>query len=138
MMAGDALRTLLTGISLSARLIAEDAVTIEPPPPLAQAEPAPENSAHRLYYSRIQAGLEQAFCKDNQVRPGGYRALLKFTIAADGQIRQPKVVGTTGSEARDRMIAQTLDGVELGSPPPADLRQPIMMVILPQTCGRAS
>jgi hypothetical protein len=140
MPAGDALRTLLTGMSLSARLIAPDAVTIELPPASAHedAEPAPQNSAHRVYYSRIQAGLEQAFCKDNQVRPGGYRALLKFTVAQDGRIRQPHVVGTTGSDERDRMIARTLDGVELGSPPPADLRQPIMMVILPQICGRAS
>lgn len=133
----DALRMLLSGTLLSARLIAQDAVTIELPPAAAQPAmgPAPDKSAYRLYYSLIQAGLERAFCKDDQLRPGSYRAVLKFTIAANGQIRQPSLVGTTGNDDRDRIIARALDGVSIGRPPPADLQQPIMMVILPQSSG---
>jgi hypothetical protein len=133
----DALRMMLIGTSLSARLISQDAVTLElqQNPVRTVMEPAPDQSVHRVYFSLIQAGLERAFCRDSQVRPGGYRAVLRFSIAANGQIRQPSVVGTTGSEDRDRMIVRTLGGVSLGSAPPADLQQPIMMVILPRSSG---
>ncbi len=136
-----ALRMMLIGTSLSARLISYDAFTVEfqkaPAPAQGATDHTPDTSEHRSYFGLIQAGLERAFCKDNQLRPGSYRVVLKFTIAANGQIRQPSVVGTTGSEDRDRMILQTLENVSLGSSPPADLQQPIMMVILPQSSGAA-
>lgn len=133
----DALRMLLSGTSLSARSIAQDAVTIEQPPVSAQraAGPSPDKSAHRVYYSLIQGSLERALCRDDQIRPGSYRAVLKLTIAANGLIRQPSLVGTTGNVDRDHMIAQALDGVSIGSSPPADLLQPVIMVILPQSSG---
>jgi hypothetical protein len=135
--AADALRMMLMGTSLSARLIAPDAVTIElsQRPAQAAAGSSPDQNAHQIYFGLIQAGLERAFCKDSQVRPGGYRAVLKFRIAANGQIREPSVVGTTGDDERDRMILRTLDGLSLGNSPPAGLQQPIMMVILPQSSG---
>jgi hypothetical protein len=137
--AEDALRTMLIGTSLSARSISQDAFTVElqQAPAQAATDQTPDTSEHRSYFGLIQAGLERAFCKDNQIRPGSYRVVLKFTIAANGQIRQPSVVGTTGSEDRDRMVLQTLENVSLGSSPPADLQQPIMMVILPQSSGAA-
>jgi hypothetical protein len=133
----DALRALLAGTSLIARSIAQDAVTLEPAQTTVAPipEPSPEKSAHRAYFSLIQAGLERAFCADAQIRPGDYRAVLKFTIDPNGQIRQPRVVGTTGSEVRDQMIARKLEGIPLGSSPPADLSQPIMLIILPQSSG---
>jgi hypothetical protein len=133
----DALRMMLTGTPLSARTIAPEAVTIERQqnPAQAAAGPSPDKSEHRRYFSQIQAGLERAFCKDDQVRPGGYRVVVKFSIAGNGQVRWPSMVGTTGSEDRDRTILLTLDGVSLGSAPPADLPQPIMMVILPKSSG---
>jgi hypothetical protein len=118
---------------LSARSIGGDSVTIEPSRASIPVGPTPENSVHKFYFSLIQAGLERAFCKIAQVRPGGYRAILKFTISTNGQIREPRVVGGPGSEDRDRMIMRVLDGISLGSSPPADLQQPVMMVILPQS-----
>ncbi len=137
--ASEALQLLLAGTRLSARAIAQDAVTIEQAQASAHVVvgPPPDRSANRLYFGVIQAGLERALCDEEQVRPGGYRAVLKFTIAADGQIRQPSLVGTTGNEQRDRIIARKLDGVSLGVPPPADLQQPIMIAILPQPSGTA-
>jgi hypothetical protein len=133
----DALRMMLIGTPLSARLISQDAVTIEQQqnPVRTSVEPAPDRSEHRLYFGQIQAGLERAFCGDNQIRPGGYRVVLEFSIAANGQINQPSMVGTTGSEGRDRSILRTLSGMSLGGAPPADLRQPIMIVILPRSYG---
>lgn len=131
-----ALGILLSGSTLSARAIAPDAVTIEVPQTDAQiAGPTVEKSTHRRYFGLVQAGLEQAFCNDPQLRPGDYRAVLRFMVAANGHIREPRVIGTTGSNFRDREIARTLESVVVGSPPPADLPQPIMMVILPQTSG---
>jgi hypothetical protein len=126
-----------TGTSLSARSISQNAVTIElqQSPVRTAVEPAPSQSEHRLYFSLIQAELERAFCRESQVRPGGYRAVLRFSIAANGQIRQPSLVGTTGSDDRDRMILRTLGSASLGSAPPPDLQQPILMVILPQSSG---
>lgn len=131
----DALRMMLVGTSLSARSIAQDAVTLElqQAPARVAMDQAPDKNEHQLYFGLIQAGLERAFCKNSQLRPGGYRAVLKFTIATNGQIRQPSLVGTTGNEDRDRMILRTLENVSLGGSPPADLQQPIMMIILPQS-----
>ena len=135
----EALRLLLVGTSLSARAIAQDAVTIELPQASADKVVAapPERSPHRLYFGVIQQSLERALCENEQLRPGRYRAVLKFTIAANGQIRQLSLIGTTGDEERDRMIARTLEGVPLRMPPPADLQQPIMIVVLPQSNGAA-
>ena len=135
--AADALRMMLVGTSLSARLISQDAVTIElqQSPVQTALGPAPDQSEHRRYFGLIQAGLERAFCGDNQIRPGGYRVVLRFSISANGQIREPSVIGTTGSEDRDRMILRALGGVSLGSAPPANLQQPILMVILPRSAG---
>lgn len=135
--AAAALRALLSGTSLSARSIARDAVTLELLPASAQpaAGPVPDQSVHRVYYSLIQEGLAREFCSVDQLRPGSYRAVLKFTIGANGVIHRPSLVGTTGDGDRDRMIARTVDGMVIGSPPPADLQQPIIMVILPQSSG---
>ena len=135
--AAEALRMMLVGTSLSARLISQDAVTIElqQSPVQTVLGPAPDQSEHRRYFALIQAGLERAFCRDSQIRPGGYRVVLRFSIAANGEIREPSVIGTTGSEDRDRMILRALGGVSLGSAPPANLQQPIMMVILPRSAG---
>jgi hypothetical protein len=121
--AAHALRALLSGTSLTVRSIAHDAVTIERPPASVQpaAGPDPDNSTHGSYYSLVQAGLQRAFCK--------------FTITQIGVIHQPSLVGTTGNGDRDRMIARALDGMSIGRPPPADLQQPIMMVILPRSSG---
>lgn len=123
---------------MSARAIAQDAVTIEPVAAQPMAGPAPDKSMHRIYYGLIQAGLERAFCRNDQLRPGSYRAVLEFSVAANGQIHQPRLIGTTGNDDRDRMIARVLDGVSIGSSPPADLQQPIVMVILPQSSGHVA
>jgi hypothetical protein len=135
--AAEALRMLLTGTSLSARQIAQDAVTVELGSAQAEstADPGPDKSPHRLYYGLIQTSLERAFCADDRLRPGSYRAVLKFAISSNGLVRQPSLVGTTGSDDRDRRIARILDGVAIGRPPPADLAEPIMMVVLPQSSG---
>lgn len=134
----DALRLLLGDTALMARAIAEDAVTIEVPSQLRvnhHLEPAPEKSAHHKYYALIQSVLARALCTDDQLRPGGYRAVLSFTIGGNGQIVGSRVVGTTGSDGLDRMIVHALNRMELGRPPPPGLQQPIMMIVLPQSSG---
>jgi TonB family protein len=134
----EALRLLLAGTGLSGRSIGQNAVTIEAvsqnhvPP---QAEPPAGKSAHQRYYGLIQTALERQFCKNSEIRPGQYRAVLKFTVAPNGQIRQSSLVGSTGDRERDRAITRTLDTIAIEVKPPADLPQPIMMVILPQSSG---
>jgi TonB C terminal len=135
-----ALRRLLAGTNLAARAIAQNAVTIESAPLAAASipQPAPDNSPHRYYYSLIQTEVRAVFCEENEIRPGSYRALLKFMVAANGRIRQSTLVGTTGNDERDQAIIRALDATSLESPPPVDLPQPIMMVILPQSSGNVS
>jgi hypothetical protein len=135
--AAEALRIMLVGTSLSARLISQDAVTIEPQqrPVETALAPPPEQSVHRFYFGLIQAALEHAFCRENNIRPGGYRVVLRFSISASGQLIEPNLVVTTGDAERDRSILRALGDVRLGSAPPADLQQPISLVILPQSAG---
>ncbi len=136
--AAAALQQLLGGTNLSARAIAQNAVTVEggASAPASTFQPAPDSSPHRYFYGLIQTDVRRIFCQDDEIRPGHYRAVLKFMVAADGQIRQSTLLGTTGSEERDRAITRALDATSLEAPPPADLPQPIMMVILPQSSGK--
>ncbi|RTL63026.1 MAG: hypothetical protein EKK41_24240 [Hyphomicrobiales bacterium] len=134
----EGLRKLLAGTGLTAVAIAKDAVTIQEPPvarPPVDPDLLPERSAHRSYYGAMQLALEQAFCRDAELQPGDYRAVMTFKIAGDGRINGARLLGTTGSPDRDEKILHALEGLSLESPAPADLAQPIMMVILPRASG---
>lgn len=134
----DALRVMLAASPLSARSIASDAMTIVAQGETAAAiEPMPEQSAHHHYFALIQSGLAKSFCSNEMLRRADYRAIVRFRIDRRGGLREMRLVGTTGDGVRDKAIAGALERIQLRMPPPVDLPQPIVIVVLPRSQGRS-
>lgn len=84
------------------------------------------------YDALVQTRVWETLCNDPHTAPGGYRALLRFRVDAQGRIRQPRLVSSTGDARRDSMLTETLGNISIGQPPPPDLMQPLTMLMLPQ------
>lgn len=83
------------------------------------------------YPSLVQAQVWQALCDDARTRPGSYRSLLRLEVDAAGQVRRPRLLGSTGDAERDAAMLQVLQGVQLAQSPPPDLPQPLTLLVLP-------
>jgi hypothetical protein len=126
-----ALALLLKGSGLVARRISSGAITIAAMVP----GPRPETSAYGSYFGMIQQSFESAFCQVADLGPADYRIILKFKIGPSGEILQLELLGSTGNSRRDQAITEALLRLTLNKPPPTDLPQPVMMLILPQSSG---
>jgi len=134
----DALRIMLKGSPLSARPIAGGAITILAREATAAAlGPMPEQSVYQHYFALIQSELAKSFCSDELLRRADYRAVVRFRIDPRGRLGEMRPIGTTGNGVRDKAIAGALYRMRLGLPPPVDLPQPIVIVVLPRSEGRS-
>ena len=80
----------------------------------------------------MQASFLEALCRSPGTRPGRYRIALSFRIGRSGDIEQTSLVDSTGDPDRDARIMAAIAHVAVGEAPPAELTQPITMVIAPQ------
>jgi Secretin and TonB N terminus short domain/TonB C terminal len=128
-----ALRLLLRGSGLTARLIAAGTISITPgreeEEAAAVAVQRQVKHAYLPYYGYLQAGVMTALCADPRTRPGRYHIALQYWIDATGRIAEVKLIGTSGSAARDTAIIAALQGVAL--PPPGAMPQPVTMAVEP-------
>jgi hypothetical protein len=127
-----ALVLLLEGTGLSAEGIAQQSFV------LSSAATAIDTSTPTIvaeYYGRIQTSLRTALCRDKLARPGNYRIAMRFRIDAGGALQQYQQFGTSGSVNVDEAIRDTVSQLRIGAAPPADLGQPVVMVILPLASG---
>lgn len=98
---------------------------------------APDNPADKgaqrwAAYSRLlQQHVWQRLCRSANAAPGQYRALLRFRVDAVGQIRQPALLASTGDAGRDKAVLGVLQQTKMDLAPPADLPQPLTMLIVP-------
>jgi len=133
-----ALHGLLAGTGVAARYTSDQAFMLVPEAPAGQAHararraaPAALDAARRqVYYARLQAGVVAALCGDPDTIPGGYRLALKVWIEAGavaGLALHP-----TGDAARDERIRRRLQGLALAALPPAEVAQPVTLLILPR------
>lgn len=126
-----ALRAMLEGTGLEADVLPgrhAEAFVLKP----RAAVPAFEASTQdRRYDGRVQSRVLAALCADALTRPGGYRALLRLRVDAAGRVRDPDLLDSTGDRLRDAAVRAALDGLSIGGPPPAALRQPLTLIILP-------
>jgi len=140
--AGIALELLLQGTGLAAEQLHEGGLNTFALKQLSAAEAADgaeataraeaKRHASEGYDALVQARVWEALCNDAHTTPGSYRALLRFHIDAQGRIRQPRLVSSTGDIRRDSMLTETLGNISIGQPPPTDLMQPLTMLMLPQ------
>ena len=140
--ADEALEILLQGSGLTADHVHEAGLEtfvlkIAPPQDAAgslAASPGQEAAARLAdsYDALVQTRVWEAFCSHARTAPGSYRALLRLRVDADGRVRQPRLLSTTGDTRRDAMLIETLAQLIVGEAPPAGLVQPLTILLLPQ------
>lgn len=132
----EALRLLLTGTGLQARYTSASAFTLveaaaNAPAPRAPAT-APSAAAVTRYAGVLQNTVTRALCQWTGAQFGRYRASLQLWIGRNGVVRQARVLSGTGDARRDEALAGVLSGLIMDTPPPADLPQPVTIVLAPR------
>ncbi len=132
------LRRLLAGTGIVARYTSDNAFVLLRPTGMERKDqkrpgaPAARASARkRAYFSQIQASVHAALCDDRATRPGSYRLALSIWIGADRRLDRV-ALHPTGDNRRDQRIRELLSGLPVAALPPADVEQPITLLILPR------
>ena len=138
--AQEALAMLLKGSGLMARYARSDAFTLQLPQ--VRQSPAPRDasshSAARIntsYATALQQAIETSLCRSPLTRPGGFRALVQVWVNAHGVIEHSRLISSTGDEQRDEALVRGLDAARVERPAPSSLRQPVTLLLMPDTAG---
>ncbi len=138
--AQEALAVLLTGSGLMARYARDDAFTLQVPQvsqaPLARGAMA--RSAARInhsYATALQQAIEASLCRSPLTRPGSFRALVQVWVNAEGIIEHSRLVSSTGDAQRDEALVRSLGAARVERPAPSSLRQPVTLLLMPDTTG---
>ncbi|MBF3262383.1 TonB-dependent outer membrane receptor, partial [Pseudomonas aeruginosa] len=105
--------------------------------PLPAEMPKVEQPLDRRYAGAVQAALEEQLCRSPRTRPGTYRAVLQLWIGRFGEVRHSRLLGSTGDPQRDSALVESLRGVRVMQATPATLAQPLTILLLPKTTGKA-
>lgn len=132
MTARQALKILLTESRLFADEFTPGTVTLMRIPERRDARASRIASAHQAYFAAIQRAILRALCHAPETAPGDYRLALRLRIGRDGLVSQWKLLNTTGDASHDRAFEAVLAALDIGAAPPADLPQPVAVVILPR------
>ncbi|WP_454695739.1 STN domain-containing protein [Achromobacter aegrifaciens] len=137
----DALRLLLAGTGLQARYTSVSAFTLVESAPAAPAARAPATvssaGAVTRYAGVLQSTVTRALCQWTGAQFGRYRASLQLWIGRNGVVREARVLAGTGDARRDEALAGVLSGLIMDTPPPADLPQPVTIVLAPRPDPKA-
>ncbi len=137
-----ALHRLLEGTGLTVQpaareafvLIAAEGAAAAPsgsqPPGQDEAPAGPR----RLYDALVQARVRQALCATPGIALGAFRLALRLRIAASGQVREARLLDTTGDAARDAAILRAVRQVEIGHAP-EDPARPFVLLVRPREPG---
>jgi hypothetical protein len=121
-----ALRRLLSGTGLNVDYIEDHAFT------LMEASLQATRSAmeFREYLGVVQASLMAALCQRAETQPGAYNVAMQFSIGQTGRINNPRLLNSTGAETRDDALIAALSRLTVDrTPPPADMPQPVTMLL---------
>ncbi|MCE4053122.1 secretin and TonB N-terminal domain-containing protein [Pseudomonas sp. Au-Pse12] len=138
--AREGLSRLLVGTGLMARYARSDAFTLQVPQvtPAAAQQGAGASRAARLnssYASALQRAVERSLCRSALTRPGSFRAVLQLWVSADGAVQHSRLVSSTGDRQRDEALVQRLAQARVERPAPSSLRQPLTLLLIPDTTG---
>jgi hypothetical protein len=87
------------------------------------------------YYSSLQDGIARSFCRHAETVPGGFRAIIRFAIGSSGELRNLRLLNSTGDLRRDSIITDELRTVSFEAPP-ANMPQPVTMMVAPRAAAR--
>lgn len=138
--AQEALAMLLTGSGLMARYARSDAFTLQtpqvsPPPPTQGAAARSAARINNSYATALQQAIETSLCRSPLTRPGSFRALVQVWVNPDGVIEHSRLVSSTGDEQRDEALVRNLSAARVERPAPSSLRQPMTLLLMPDTTG---
>ncbi|SAM33372.1 Ferric-pseudobactin 358 receptor precursor [Pseudomonas sp. 1 R 17] len=138
--AQEALAMLLTGSGLMARYARDDAFTLQLPAvsqPSATRGAAARNAAriNNSYATALQQAIEASLCRSPLTRPGSFRALVQVWVNPQGLIEHSRLVSSTGDEQRDEALVRNLGTTRVERPAPSSLRQPVTLLLMPDTTG---
>ena len=138
--AQEALAMLLTGSGLMARYARSDAFTLQTPevsPPAATRGAAARHAAriNNSYATALQQAIEASLCRSPLTRPGSFRALVQVWVNPLGVIEHSRLVSSTGDEQRDEALVRSLGAARVDRPAPSSLRQPVTLLLMPDTTG---
>lgn len=138
--AQEALAMLLTGSGLMARYARSDAFTLQtpqvsPPPPTQGAAARSAARINNSYATALQQAIETSLCRSPLTRPGSFRALVQVWVNPDGVIEHSRLVSSTGDEQRDEALVRNLSAARVERPAPSSLRQPVTLLLMPDTTG---
>ncbi|MDI4233281.1 STN domain-containing protein [Bradyrhizobium sp. Arg237L] len=127
-----ALTRLLDGSKLSAVQITATSFTLVSAPVGPTVLPQPVVTD---YYGKIQVSLHNALCGAGAGRPGNYRIGMRLWIDSAGSVTRYERLNSTGVSDIDAGIDQALQRLKIGARPPAELTQPVSVVIIPKGPG---
>ncbi len=132
------LNVLLGGTGLVAQYARVDAFTLQPV--RVREVPLPPGVSPGLsdsnYAAAIQAVIQRNLCRSALTRPGSFRAVLQVWIGRDGVIQHSRLVSPTGDQMRDKALVNSLQNLRIDRPAPSSLRQPVTLLLLPDSSGR--
>lgn len=128
-----ALKLLLAGTGLAFDYTTERTIALVPArtsgPVLAEADGHPDLVKFDHFLGGVQAGVMAALCRHADARPGDFKVAVRFWITRSGAITNPVLLASTGKNSRDLAIAGILARLSFNEPPPAQMPQPITMVL---------
>lgn len=137
-----ALSVLLGATGLTAQYTAKDAFVVvwdkdlaRNPTDIAAAALSAQSTRERRYSGLLQQAVGRALCTGDLSRPGDYRAVIVFRVDQSGATQRVKLLGSTGDTQRDTAIVAAAGQVSIGQAPPAQMKQPFTMVVLPRATG---
>lgn len=150
-----ALKHLLQGTDLEIRYAGPDAVALVGPrilePDVPPASPlagvdlslgelrvrgnAKVNDMERFqdYSESVRAEIQRVLLKNSKTGSGNYRAVIELWIDPARTVQKVALLESTGELSRDAAITQSLQGLTIKPPTPADAPQPIRAVVVVRT-----
>jgi hypothetical protein len=105
------------------------------PESFAPAMPDPAFSPDAPYFAGVQRAVLQAMCSAGTT-PGSDRLAMKLWVEPSGAIARVKLLDSTGDASLDAALGVMLGQMDVGEPP-ADLQQPITLVVQPSSSAAA-
>ena len=88
-------------------------------------------SLYARYAAVAQQALQDRLTRDDKVKKGTYKVVVKLWISATGTLQRYELAGSSGNADVDTEIKQALASVRaLGEAPPPDMPQPIRLRIV--------
>ncbi|HVJ51881.1 MAG TPA: STN domain-containing protein [Aliidongia sp.] len=107
-------------------------LTLSGAPPVVPPEATHFRPPQPTYFTAVQRAVLGALCGTSATVPGDYRLAMKLWIDPAGTVLRTSFLDSTGRPGLDAALGAALARLQIGVPPPVDLPQPVVVLILPQ------